>query len=515
MMLENKLLIIGIDGATFKIIKPLVNKNKLPTFKKLMDGGSWGELESTIPAVSCPAWPSFVTGKNPKNHGVYDWFGYNKDYSKRFFNSISIRGKKYWDYLNEVGLICGVINIPYTYPPQKIAGFMISGVFCSEDKDFTYPKNLKCELLRIGYKIEPNAYLISNAKFFKHMVKTLELRKDATIRLMKNKEWDVLTVVFRAPEHVQHRFWRKNKIEVICQIYKILDKILAELINEAGDKTNIIVMSDHGFGEIAKYIVHFNTWLANENYLKVDKFPKIPVQKIHILLHKFGLENFKEIVKKKVVSALGIASRGVIWNKTKAWARISVDTGFIFLNRIGRFEQGVIRDRNYAKIRAELIKKLENLRNPKNNEMIIEKIWNAEELYGDFESAPDIIFKTKSHYKGWETLEKDMFIEIGEYARIGDHSSKGILIAFGPNFKRKKLENANIIDLAPTILALYGINAEDMDGQILDIIIKEIEFKKKPIVSTRKDLEIQEDDVFDEEDKEKIMERLRALGYIQ
>ena len=79
-MLGNKLLIIGIDGATFKVIKPLIQKNELPTFNKLIDGGSWGNLESTIPPVTCPAWPSFATGKNPKKHGVYDWFSFNNDY---------------------------------------------------------------------------------------------------------------------------------------------------------------------------------------------------------------------------------------------------------------------------------------------------------------------------------------------------------------------------------------------------------------------------------------------------
>ena len=81
--------------------------------------------------------------------------------------------------------------------------------------------------------------------------------------------------------------------------------------------------------------------------------------KIHNLLHKFRLEEFKSFVRRKVLSTLDIASRGVIWHKTKAWARVSEDTGFIFCNRIGKFEQGIIGDSNYTKIRDELIKKLD------------------------------------------------------------------------------------------------------------------------------------------------------------
>ncbi|MFX0196916.1 MAG: alkaline phosphatase family protein [Candidatus Hodarchaeota archaeon] len=513
-MLGSKLIIIGIDGATFKIIKPLVNKNELPTFKKLMNGGSWGELESTIPAVTCPAWPSFVTGKNPLNHGVYDWFSYNKDYSTFFFNSTSIRGKRYWDYLNEVGLLCGVINMPVSYPPQKIAGFMISGFLSSKDKDFTFPKYLKEELLRNGYILERRPDSISDIKFFKDMLKIFELRKRTTIRLMKSEEWDVLTVVFR-PEPAQHRFWKKGKIRYLYQIYKAVDRILDEILKEAGEETNIILMSDHGFGTIPKFNVYFNTWLVNEGYQTVYKRPIFSIQKLHIFLHKFGLENIKKSLKKKAVSAVDITSGRVIWHKTKAWARISEDTGFIFINRKGRFKHGIVGARSYTKITEELIKKLENLRNPKNNEKVIEKIWKKEELYNGYEIAPDIIFKIKPQYKGRQFLEKDVFIEIPNYARIGQHSPKGIFIAFGPNIKKKKLETAKIIDLAPTILALYGLKSEDMDGQVLDVIKKEIKFKKKPKVSIRQDLEMHEADVFDEKDKEKIMERLRALGYIE
>ena len=514
-MIGNKLVIIGIDGATFNIIKPLVKKNELPTFKKLIDGGSWGELESTIPPVTCPAWPSFVTGKHPKNHGAYDWFSYNKDYRRHVINSTSIRGKRYWDYLNEAGLICGVINMPFSYPPQKIRGFMISGLLSPENKDFTYPKNLKKELIRNGYIIEPNGgfkELISDSNCFKFMIKILELRKEATIRLMKNKKWDVLTVVFRTPEHLKHRFWKKGKIRFIYKIYKALDKIIDEMLKEAGEETNVILMSDHGFGNIPKYAVQFNTWLVREGYLIVYKSTKLPVHKIYNFFHKIG--GIIYLLRKKASSALDITSRGVIWHKTKAWARISEDTGFIFLNRKERFEHGIIGDRSYTKIREELIKKLEKLSNPKNEEKIIKKIWKKEELYGDCENTPDIIFKIKSKYSGWESLGNNIVIEISEHARAGTHYPNGIFIAFGPNFKKKKLENTRIIDLAPTILALYGIKSEDMDGQVLDIIRKEIKIEKISTVSIREDVEIHANDVFDEEDEEKIIERLRALGYM-
>ena len=69
------MLVIGLDGATFDVIRPLVHNGKLPTIERLMKNGVYGDLISTIPPVTSPAWPSFMTGKNPGKHGVFDFVG--------------------------------------------------------------------------------------------------------------------------------------------------------------------------------------------------------------------------------------------------------------------------------------------------------------------------------------------------------------------------------------------------------------------------------------------------------
>jgi len=68
-----KVLVIGLDGATWDLIEPWAEEGKLPTFKMLMENGTWGELESCIPFVTYPAWKCYSTGKNPGRLGVY-WF---------------------------------------------------------------------------------------------------------------------------------------------------------------------------------------------------------------------------------------------------------------------------------------------------------------------------------------------------------------------------------------------------------------------------------------------------------
>ena len=115
-MSENKLLIIGLDGATFDLIIPWVKEGKLKTFKKLMDGGIWGELESTKPPLTCPAWPSFMTGKSSSKHGVVD-FIVEGDNGEKVISRSDIDGEPFWDVAGRQGLRSIIVNVPVTYPP--------------------------------------------------------------------------------------------------------------------------------------------------------------------------------------------------------------------------------------------------------------------------------------------------------------------------------------------------------------------------------------------------------------
>jgi predicted AlkP superfamily phosphohydrolase/phosphomutase len=92
-----KLLIFGIDGGTFDMIKPMLKEGKLPHLGRLMDEGIHGVLESTIPPLTAPAWATFFTGKNPGKHGIYDFVWQSTDKSDRpLVNAASIRGKTVW-----------------------------------------------------------------------------------------------------------------------------------------------------------------------------------------------------------------------------------------------------------------------------------------------------------------------------------------------------------------------------------------------------------------------------------
>ncbi|MEK6820740.1 MAG: alkaline phosphatase family protein [Nanoarchaeota archaeon] len=477
---KNKLLIMGIDGASFDIIIPLIKKGKLPTYRKLMQEGIWGILKSTVPPVTCPAWPSFSTGLEARNHGIFDWFWYDENYKLQLNWGTDVKGKRYWDYLDDAGLICGVMNVPYVYPlriKDGFKGFLIAGFLAAgneAEKEFTYPAELKYELLSEGYEIEsPLADLepASDEKFLTVLMDGEEKRKEVAIKLIKEKEWDVFSLIFRHPEGIQHRFWKEGSMYIIEDVYEQMDKILGEIIGAAEKKVgklNVIVMSDHGFGRTPLYNFYLSRWLQEKGYLKVKSSVKVPLYSIYNFLIKIGFGKLRYFVKKNIKINRNIEA-SVIWKDTKAWARMSEDIGLIYLNKKGKFAEGNV-ENDYDEVREKLIKDLAEIEH--NNKKVVEKIWRKEELFGDSERAPDIIIRIRPEYRGICVMSNKIFEDIPASQKLSWHSEKSVFVSAGPDIRRGRIEGARLIDLAPTILAFYNIKADEMDGKVLDIFKK-------------------------------------------
>src|SRR5829696_555794 len=114
-----KLLILGLDGATFDLIRPWAAAGHLPNLARLMDEGVQANLASTLPPVTSPAWPTFMTGTNPGKHGVFD-FIQPTGANFTLVNATRIKQPTIWQRLSQAGRRVGVLNVPVTYPPQPL-----------------------------------------------------------------------------------------------------------------------------------------------------------------------------------------------------------------------------------------------------------------------------------------------------------------------------------------------------------------------------------------------------------
>lgn len=544
-MSNKKVMVIGLDGATWDLMRPWAEKGILPTFKKLMETGIYGDLESTIPPFTIPAWTSFATGKNPGKIGYYDFLMPKKSLSDlKPITTKDVHGKTFYEILNENGKKSIIINLPGSYPP-RIKEIVITSILTQGD-NFIFPPDLVNEIPEFkNYRIIPDGSLQVNEKIIDHIndIRKLEKNRFECAKKLFRREWDFFFLLFSAPDWIQHSIYDKlvsgmfDENSDPVKAYKEIDGYIEWFMNNADD-INILFMSDHGFTVYEKVFI-VNNWLVKEGYLRVERGskPELPrtiadkeIQKIkaerinirvpnflanHSTLIKLFLSPLYKKLKKVLPIEAQIAFQPVLSN-TIAYSMSHSGSNFggIYINDKERFIDGKVEISSYENIREEILDKLKQLEDPETGEKIILNYWKKEDVYSGpkLDIAPDIIFKLKDEYL------VSLGYGINPYAskcidKIGDiksnHALQGIFLAYGPDIKKGvEIQNAKIYDLAPTILHIIGLPIpKDMDGRVLKEIFKE---DSEP---AKREIKCQEEVDEKELVKEKI-KKLKGVGKI-
>ena len=289
-----KVFILGLDAATLSLMKPWADEGKLPTIKRLLDEGVSGNLKSTIPPVTAPSWSSFMTGKNPGKHGLYHFIEPNPGtYEPRYSNARSRLAKSMWRNFNEAGLTVGVVNVPMTFPPEAVDGYMISGMDAPEGSaSITHPPELYERLEKKFGKVSHQIRYLGNLKTDQRRDTLLDDLKamddhyfNVASDLMETNPVDVMMLVFTSIDTVQHFFWHhldtnhpqhdpvgaKKYRHAILEIYQHTDAILAKFLDKLSDDTAVMVMSDHGSRPTSARILYVNRFLADLGVLKLNE----------------------------------------------------------------------------------------------------------------------------------------------------------------------------------------------------------------------------------------------------
>jgi predicted AlkP superfamily phosphohydrolase/phosphomutase len=125
---NGKLVLIGLDGGTFRVLRQLVDAGVMPNLARFLGEGASGTLLSTHPPVTCPAWPTMFTGVNPGKHSIFSFTCRNADRTKPHTASLlEVQSPTLWELIGSAGYRAGVMNVPITFPAQPLNGFMVSG----------------------------------------------------------------------------------------------------------------------------------------------------------------------------------------------------------------------------------------------------------------------------------------------------------------------------------------------------------------------------------------------------
>jgi predicted AlkP superfamily phosphohydrolase/phosphomutase len=492
-------LIIGLDCAPPELVFERF-KDDLPTIRSLMETGLYGELKSTIPAITVPAWMSMVTSKDPGTLGFYGLrnrtdFSYDK---MEIANARLLKDDTVWDILSAYEKKVILVGVPQTYPPRPVNGCMIASFLTpGNDSSYTYPKGLQQEIEQVadGYMIDVRDFRTDDkSSLLQQIYDMTKKRFKVTRHLMQTREWDFCMHVEMGTDRIHHGFWRfldethrkhdpsSEFVGAIGDYYKYLDGEIASLIDLAGKDTTVLLVSDHGAKRIDGGIC-INEWLIREGYLRLNHEPET-------------ITSFENL--------------DVDWANTTAWAAGGYYAR-IFLNVKGREPSGLIYPSDYETVRNTLAEKIMEITDPDGNQ-IPTQVFKPEDIYQSVNNIPpdlivyfgDLLWRSIGSvgHNAVHTLENDIGPD------DANHAQHGIFI-LNDHAHRGHLQHLDIRDVAPTVLALMDIPVpSDMQGHSV------IETGSEGQSDQTEPFESPTDDVYTAEEKVTLEDRLKSLGYL-
>ena len=486
-----KTLVIGLDCAVPEL---LFGDERLTNFRRLMDGGCYGRLETIIPPITVPAWMCMATSQDPGSLGIYG-FRNRRDHSYdglSIVNSKSIQDLAIWDQVAREGKKANIIGVPPSFPPRKVNGVCV-GCFLTPDTDndnYTHPPSVKDQIASLtgSYPVDVKGFRTEKKDWLKDEIYQTSRKQFEVVRhLMQNTEWDYFQFVQICLDRLQHGFWKYHDSEhvlhepgnpyqdVIRDYYLYLDDELGRLFDLLTEDTAVLVLSDHGAQRLdGGFCV--NEWLVKEGLLVLNEYPS-------------------EITPFSKLS--------VNWDKTQVWS----EGGYyarVFFNVKGREPRGVIDPGDYDKVREEVKTKFENLLDDQNQSMG-NVVFAPDQIYRTVRNvAPDLIVHFGDlywrsiggvGYPGLYVQENDTGPDDCNHAQFGS-----FILAASNNPVRGEVKDAHILDMAPTLLELGGYDIPNtMQGRSL--------------VQGRTG-DVQLDAGYSPTAEEIIRERLSGLGYI-
>ncbi|MBC7789977.1 MAG: alkaline phosphatase family protein [Anaerolineae bacterium] len=454
-----KTLVIGLDCAAPEL---LFTDERLVNFRRLMEGGCYGGLESIIPPITVPAWMCMSTSQDPGSLGVYG-FRNRADHSYDALstvNSKSIRAVAMWDQVAMEGKRSVIIGVPPSYPPRKVNGISV-GCFLTPNTAtdmYTHPAGIKEEIERLvgDYPVDVKGFRTPNKDWLKDEIYEMTRKHFEVIRhYLQNTEWDYFQFVEIGLDRMHHGFWKycdprhvqyvpgNPYQDVISEYYLYLDHELGRIFEVLDEDTAILVVSDHGARALdGGFCV--NEWLVQQGLLVLNSYPR-------------EVTPFGEL--------------DVNWEKTKVWS----EGGYyarVFFNVKGREPKGVIERGEYERFRDEVKAMFEQTAD-EHGKLLGTLVFKPEEVYKTVRNvAPDLIV----HFGalawrsiggvGYSTLhiqENDTGPDDCNHAQIG-----AFILAASNSPLQGEIKGAHLLDIAPTLLELGGYDvAPTMQGRSL------------------------------------------------
>lgn len=500
--LQRRVLIVGWDGATFDMIDPLLAMGRLPNVAAMLLDGAQVNLESTILPISSAAWTSILTGKLPGKTGIYGFFALQPDsYAMRLVTGADRVAPPLWRVLNYHGLRMQCVGVPMTYPPEPMDGVLIAGMLSPFESDYAWPPGLSGALRKTGFVPDLEVWR-SNHVLDEEMLETqVGLKEDLAISLAGQRDWSASLICFKSLDTLSHRVYNGETHGIIAAHYEWLDRVLGEMRVAAGPDTDVLLISDHGFGTF-NVRLHVNKLLEELGLLAARAESETRPVSTDQTIEQIVIDAFEREIEK------------IDMSRTKVFCSYTEGNyATLRLNLMGREPAGIVAPGDAEAVMAEVEQKLRSFTLPQRGEPIIRNVWRVKELYSGPANAnfPDLVFEAEDQIMCKPFLLSPVIYPMQK--KWPEHRRTGILLAAGPHIARQAVRGtAAVEDVAPTVLHLLGLPVfAGMDGRVIDEILAEpgpvVRVPEPELAAPARDA------VLEHGETKEIYDRLKALGY--
>jgi predicted AlkP superfamily phosphohydrolase/phosphomutase len=484
-----RVFLFGVDGLTFRVLHPLMERGLLPNFQRLRTEGVEGILKSTTPPVTPPAWTSICTGLSPARHGVYDFWDYEQTEQGPRANVITHRkgGKAIWNILSEWGKRVIIANVPMTYPPEPVNGIMLSGYMAPDMKaNVTYPMSFKERLLETvpEYQIDLHPTISCGQKGdLTTEVLCMTRGRVAMQRLLLKEPWDFFFIAHTGADRLQHMRWdelMEGGPEEI-EYYQLLDESLGLALAELTPEDILMVVSDHGF-QGARRKFYIQEYLCRRGLLKMKNGGARRHAKLvgyirstirALKLQKIAYRAFRQLRQKEAIEMEKEHHPARLpdldWSKTHAW--IPSSSGAL-ASYADIFFDDTVSEEEIQLLQEDLC----TLRDPENGQSLVVEA-HREDAYGQGPFAPGerhLIIQSGENttlptelgrVSLWETRGIN-----GHGVSSGVHHPEGVLYLYGAGVKHGAvIPPTHVYDVVPTILSRMEIMLpEGLEGKVME-----------------------------------------------
>jgi predicted AlkP superfamily phosphohydrolase/phosphomutase len=502
-----RVLCFGLDGADYDLIRELMAQGRLPTLSRLSREGAFGPLRSTVPPLTPVAWSSFLTGLNPGSHGIFGFSANPQRAVLRLESAANRAGVPLWRFLGAAGIRSAFVTVPFTYPPEPLAGLLVTGwggpqrpeilPAIARERIFVAHPSLVTAQSPTGWWKDLDAF---TRKLIDHVD---EIADVCLLAMELEPELGLLCVDFMSSDIAGHLTWHRldpthpahdEPGDELIRVYEAVDRACGELIEQAiwlyGEEPTVVVLSDHGM-KPTHWLFHTNRWLEDAGYLRYRPVSNRPAR-----AHDRDEPPHAEID----------------FGATRAYS-LGYGGQIYLADGVGEADTVLV---------AELAAALAGILHPETREPLFEVRTKHELFRGPFLArAPELFllpYDERVHADSSRQLWNETFrrherlVVRGSTSYSGQHALTGILAAAGPGIRPADVpDGTEIVSLPATLLALLGLSGQLEAGPIETILAPEsISERREVAPGTRAPTEAP---VYSRREEQEMIRRLRDLGY--